>query len=90
MKLSDKDVNSEYDIVFRRLPLVFILYLLIKLSHLAVFYGCIYPAFPQDATRVLFFRFIVTTCLNFWNEAWWFSSLRVFVLLSSSLLLFPQ
>ena len=31
-------------------------------------------------------------CLNFWDEAWWFLSLRVFGLLSSSLLLllFPQ
>ena len=29
-------------------------------------------------------------CLNFWDEAWWFLSLRVFRLLSSSLLLFPQ
>ena len=28
--------------------------------------------------------------LNFWDEAWWFLSLRVFGLLSSSLLLFPQ
>ena len=30
------------------------------------------------------------SCLNFWAEAWWFLSLRVFGLLSSSLLLFPQ
>ena len=30
------------------------------------------------------------SCLNFWNEAWWFLSLRVFGLLSSSLLLFVQ
>ena len=30
------------------------------------------------------------SCLNFWDEAWWFLSLRVFGLLSSSLLLFPQ
>ena len=29
-------------------------------------------------------------CLNFWDEAWWFLSLRVFGQLSSSLLLFPQ
>ena len=28
--------------------------------------------------------------LNFWDEAWWFLSLKVFGLLSSSLLLFPQ
>ena len=28
--------------------------------------------------------------LNFWDEAWWFLSFRVFGLLSSSLLLFPQ
>ena len=28
-------------------------------------------------------------CLNFWDAAWWFLSLRVFKLLSSSLLLFP-
>ena len=33
---------------------------------------------------------IFTSCLNFWDEAWWFSSLRVFGLLSSSLFLFPQ
>ena len=30
------------------------------------------------------------SCLNFWDEAWWFLSLRVFGLLSSSLLLFLQ
>ena len=30
------------------------------------------------------------SCPNFWDEAWWFLSLRVFGLLSSSLLLFPQ
>ena len=30
-----------------------------------------------------------TSCLNFWDEAWWFLSLRVFGQLSSSLLLFP-
>ena len=30
------------------------------------------------------------SCLNFWDEAWWFLSLRIFGLLSSSLLLFPQ
>ena len=30
------------------------------------------------------------SCLNFWDEAWWFLSLRVFGLLSLSLLLFPQ
>ena len=30
------------------------------------------------------------SCQNFWDKAWWFLSLRVFGLLSSSLLLFPQ
>ena len=30
------------------------------------------------------------SCLNFWDEVWWFLSLRVFGLLSSSLLLFQQ
>ena len=30
------------------------------------------------------------SCLNFWDEACWFLSLRFFGLLSSSLLLFPQ
>ena len=30
------------------------------------------------------------SCLNFWDKACWFLSLRVFGLLSSSLLLFPQ
>ena len=29
-------------------------------------------------------------CLNFWDEAWWFLSLRVFGLLFSSLLLFAR
>ena len=33
---------------------------------------------------------IFLSCLNFWDEAWWILSLRVFGLLSSSLLLFPQ
>ena len=31
----------------------------------------------------------VISCLNFWDEAWWFLSLRVFGLLSSFLFLFP-
>ena len=30
------------------------------------------------------------SCLNFWDEAWWFLSLRVFGLLPSSLLFFSQ
>ena len=30
------------------------------------------------------------SCLNFWDKAWWFFSLRVFGLLSSFLWLFPQ
>ena len=34
--------------------------------------------------------YIYISCLNFWNEACWFLSLRVFGLLYSSLLLFPQ
>ena len=34
--------------------------------------------------------FCFISCLNFWDEIWWFLSLRVFGLLSSSLLLFPQ
>ena len=33
---------------------------------------------------------ISISCLNFWNEACWFLSLRVFGQLFSSLLLFPQ
>ena len=33
---------------------------------------------------------IPISCLNFWDEAWWFLSLRVSGLLPSSLLLFPQ
>ena len=35
-------------------------------------------------------KWFIFGCQNFWNEAWWFLSLRVFRLLSSSLLLFPQ
>ena len=30
------------------------------------------------------------SCLNFWDKAWWFLSLSIFGLLSSSLLLIPQ
>ena len=30
------------------------------------------------------------SCLNFWDEAWWYLSLRIFGLLFSSLFLFPQ
>ena len=33
---------------------------------------------------------LVISCLNFWDEAWWFLSLMVFGLLSSFLLLFLQ
>ena len=32
----------------------------------------------------------INSCLSFWDEAWWFLSLRVFGQLSSSLLLFLQ
>ena len=32
----------------------------------------------------------MATCLNFWDEVWWFLSLKLLGLLSSSLLLFPQ
>ena len=34
--------------------------------------------------------YVDISCLNFWDETWWFLSLRVFGLLSSSLLLFRQ
>ena len=46
----------------------------------------------QDVTQGQFLNGeqLVWSCLNFWDEAWWFLSLRVFVPLSSSLLLFPQ
>ena len=37
-----------------------------------------------------FANIFLFSCLNFWDEAWWFLSLRVFGLLFSSLLLFPQ
>ena len=37
-----------------------------------------------------FTQCIDISCLNFWDEVWWFLSLRVLWLLSSSLLLFPQ
>ena len=33
---------------------------------------------------------LTVSCLNFWDEAWWLLSLRVFGQLSSFLLLFPQ
>ena len=38
--------------------------------------------FPRELAQI--------SCLNFWDDACWFLSLRVFGLLSSSLLLFPQ
>ena len=40
--------------------------------------------------RPLAWLYIIISCLNFWDEACWFLSLRFFRLLSSSLLLFPQ
>ena len=40
--------------------------------------------------RPLMLEILNISCLKFWDEAWWFLSLRVFGLLSSSLLLFPQ
>ena len=42
--------------------------------------------------EIIYIQFMVSniSCINFRDEAWWFLSLRVFGLLSSSLLLFPQ
>ena len=40
--------------------------------------------------KKIYFIIITISCLNFWDEAWWFLSLRVFGLLPSSLLLFPE
>ena len=39
---------------------------------------------------LLFVEIVIISCLNFWDEACWFLSLRVFGLLSSSSLLFLQ
>ena len=51
--------------------------------------------FIIKAFQTIVFIFIVISTLdiswlNFWDEAWWFLSLRLFGLLSSSLLLFRQ
>ena len=46
--------------------------------------------FPQRFARYVLRFSSDVCCLNFWDEAWWFLSLRVFGLLSSFLLLFPQ
>ena len=74
--------------------------------HLCVFvHSCLYPWLVLDfgdciaqgriaCQRRWWYPFqelpLNISCLNFWDEAWWFLSLRVFGLLSSSLLLFPQ
>ena len=42
------------------------------------------------AYEYVFLIIVIISCLNFWDESCWFLSLRVFRLLSSSLLLFPQ
>ena len=47
--------------------------------------------FPSSVSvESKWFNHTVVGCLNFWDEAWWFLSLKVFGLLSSSLFLFPQ
>ena len=46
--------------------------------------------FPQRFGRYVLRPSSGVCCLNFWDEACWFLSLRFFRLLSSSLLLFPQ
>ena len=48
---------------------------------------CIY--LPLHISRISH-NFEIEVVLILWNEAWWFLSLRVFGLFSSSLLLFPQ
>ena len=47
-----------------------------------VIYATFRPIYPP--------AFFWCLSMNFWDEAWWFLSLRVFGLVSSSLLLFPQ
>ena len=62
-------------------------------SLLMVYLSSHYTMWGQLFVKSFFFFFInihVFSCQNFWDEAWWFLSLRVFRLLSSSLLLFPQ
>ena len=46
--------------------------------------------FPQRFGRCVLRPSSGVCCLNFWDEDWWFLSLRIFGLLSLSLLLFPQ
>ena len=44
----------------------------------------------QTSPQTIYKTSSIFGCLNFWDKAWWFLSLRVFGLLSTSLLLFPQ
>ena len=44
------------------------------------------PAEPDPSARIVIIR--ANICLNFWDEVWWFLSLRIFRLLSSSSLLY--
>ena len=44
----------------------------------------------NDANQNNFFHLNSCSCLNFWNETWWFLSFRVFGLFFSSLLLYSQ
>ena len=50
---------------------------------------CPFPGL-QNILPQNFLKRILKSCLNFWDEAWWFLSLRVYGLLSSALWLFPQ
>ena len=65
----------------------------IKTSLIFTHSRCI-NAFSKDMSEKLNVDILVQDmnlgCLNFWNDSCWFLSLRVFGLLSSSLLLFPQ
>ena len=58
--------------------------------HERIPYIYIYIFRERERERENRINIYLCSCLNFWDEGCWFLSLRVFGLLSSSLLLFPQ
>ena len=54
------------------------------------FYGLLFIVLFSAEASLFANIYMVISCLDFWDEAWLFLSLRVFGLLTSSLLLFSQ
>ena len=71
--------------LIQKLTLIFFLY-----GNQLIFQILLVWRILREQTSYISATSLFISCQNFWGEDWWFLSLRVFRLLSSSLLLFPQ